>query len=245
MERPNLLIGIPNYRSVVTSACAGSLLRLQELLIKWGLAYEFKFIDDVDIVTARNIFGSLVVQDPAKTHVLFYDDDMDVEARTPHRLLAAQKSIIAVACPRRQLDIGAALDAARNGKTNNQAVAAASDFGVNGNEANQTVEIRDGMCVVPQVGMAVGLIAREVFTDMIAGGKLRTMRKHRFGKNGLTGPLYGFFDRILTDERDVTEDYSFCERATACGHKVWAIVNEDVGHRGPFTFRAKFSDLGQ
>ena len=45
-----------------------------------------------------------------------------------------------------------------------------------------------------------------------------------------------FLPMILDNRRYLTEDYSFCERARACGHKVMADTTVRLGHVGSFVY---------
>lgn len=76
-----------------------------------------------------------------------------------------------------------------------------------------------GINRVRRVGAGICLISRHCLETIRDGSDLR-----------VDGGVYGFFDRVRDKNIIIGEDYAFCDRWTACGGAVFALVGEDIGH---------------
>lgn len=238
-EKPNIFIAIPAYGGSVKNECMMSVIRMTIEFARTGISYNVQVLDLAGIHLARNLFASFVAQEEQFTHLAFVDYDMTFQPTAFTRMLEADKDIIGCMCPHRTLDLNAALDAARH-VDNAAAIAKASKFVARG-WVN-----KNGSPLIPLDGVGTGLmlIKRDALIRMIATKQIRVQEQHTYRSNGLTGPLYGFFDAIFDGPNELTEDFSFCIRyRKLCGGQVFAILDEDIGHIGEFTYRAKMSDL--
>ena len=94
--------------------------------------------------------------------------------------------------------------------------------------------INNSHAKVGGVGMGLTLIARAVFEKLAP-----TVQQRDFeGK-----PVKGFFDPIIRDDGPMSEDLSFCKRWRDAGGDVVALLNEDIGHVGEFTYRGNYLDF--
>lgn len=82
---------------------------------------------------------------------------------------------------------------------------------------------------VDGVGMGVTLVKRAVFETLKASVGTRHCADRE---------VYKFFSPI----DDLSEDLSFCKRWRDTGGEIIALLNENVGHVGQFTYRASYLD---
>lgn len=216
-----------------------SLLRLSVELPKHGIRYAFQIGDAADIHFVRNLCASWVVQEEQFTHLFFVDHDMDFAISALTRPLNADKDVIAFVCPKRRMDVNALMNAARQ-FDNATALARTLEFTGRGVTAPTN---KSDPVAVRGTGAALMLIKRSALLKMVATGKVRTQTKNSYQTAGLRGPLYGFFDTVFEEQEALSEDASFCVRyRELTGGQVFAFIDEDIGHVGPFTYRAKLSD---
>jgi hypothetical protein len=84
--------------------------------------------------------------------------------------------------------------------------------------------------------MGLCLIARTVFERLIAQGNVRTKSMSKKSR------VHCFFDKLMVDNELFSEDLSFCRRWRDCGGTIRALLAEDIGHIGEYTFRGNYVD---
>lgn len=229
------MIAIPDYGATVSTKCMFSILALIQTLQQKQIDVTVTTYDHPEVAVARNELSGQMLLDKTCTNILFVDNDISFHPNTVLRMLDSGKDLIGCTYPRRSLDLSRAFDLTKR-HTPSIALAKASTHVVyNGDWSN--TKVVDGKCKVEGVGMGLCLIARAVFTRLIETATLRHTPKPEPPNAG-----YGFFDPIITHDRYVSEDFSFCERWRACGGEVWASIAEDIGHVGSFVYRSKLID---
>ncbi|MDJ0820931.1 MAG: hypothetical protein QNJ09_03845 [Paracoccaceae bacterium] len=232
-----IIIGTPTAGGTVTTAYARSLTNLTLELSRLKAAYALAMIDGSDIIKARNIIASEALADPACTHVLFLDSDMDVPRAVFQRLLEAGHDLAGAIYPKRQLDLDRYTQLIREGVRPEQARAASSEFVVGFSSSQITVQ--SGWCKATVLGTGCLLIKRNVLEALASGGQVAQIASSL--PEG--GPLYDFFGPLSKpDGARMSEDFSFCVKATQAGFTVWALADADVGHMGTQRYTARFSD---
>lgn len=206
MELEKLLIAIPSYGGAVKVQCVESLLKLQKLLSRRKIKRRFDFISYAEIAAVRNLFGTLMVEHPNASHLLFIDTDMRFAPETVERLIEARKRII-----------GCFYSQRRDGG------------GVVGVVDTPTEVPVDGLIEATAIGMGLCLIEGGVFREL--ADKVSRQADHPF-ENRLRGPLLGFFNPPPSSDTYVSEDIAFCRRWRQAGGQVHALVREDIGHVG-------------
>jgi hypothetical protein len=220
-----ILIGLPSYPGVIKTDCVISLLGLQRALLESGIPADFAKNQPADVVLARNIFASRIVNESRYTHLLFVDNDMRFNPSAVIRLIDASKPIIGCIYPKKNLQLA---------------------FAVRTLPGQTELSITDGMCVVAGIGMGLCLIQKTSLDALLSTRRIRASSRH--GKEfALLGPLYGFFDPLPALEEPnemLPEDFSFCERWRGlCNGEVWAVADEDVDHIGEFTYRGNYVEF--
>lgn len=211
----NILIAVPAYKGEIKSLCTFSLMSLVAALCSRGLKCAGHTLDDYDIVTARNLFASLVIQEAALTHLLFIDDDMVFEPTTILKMINADRDVIGCVCPKKSDVSTTPLNVSPDHKP------------------DQPISERQ------RIGAGLLLIKRTALVSMVDTGKLRKQDRPRTRDIGLTGAVFGFFDRIDRHGLEpLSEDYSFCDRWRGlCNGKVYALFGENIGHIGTKIYR--------
>ncbi len=232
-----LTIGTPTASGTVTTAYARSLTNLTLELTRLGAEYALSMVDGSDIVKARNLIASGALADASCTHVLFLDSDMDVPRAVFQQLLEAGHDLAGAIYPKRRLDLDRYTELIRDGADPDQALAASSEFVV-GFASNQ-VELQSGWCKAAVLGTGCLLIKRRVLEALASDGQVARIDTDL--PEG--GPLYDFFGPFAKPGgARMSEDFSFCVKATRAGFTVWALADADVGHVGAHRFSARFSD---
>ena len=96
-----ILIGLPSYPGVIKTDCVISLLGRQRALLGSGIPADFAKNQPADVVLARNIFASRIVNESRYTHLLFVDNDMRFNPSAVIRLIDASKPIIGCIYPKK------------------------------------------------------------------------------------------------------------------------------------------------
>lgn len=218
-----------------------TVLRLQAWLIGQGVKVSTIFHSGAEIARSRNTIATRFWYTPEATHLMFIDSDMTFEPRAVEALIRADKPIVGCICPRRGLDMSRLIAAARKYDDPRRVLTSALHYIVDPGEENAQVE--DGLCRVRSLGMAVTLIRRSVFADMLQTGRIRS-------DPGIPdaggGPTLGFFDPIPTEKSFLSEDYSFCARwRELCGGEIWAVLDQTIGHVGVMNFEGCVLDALQ
>lgn len=238
------MVGLPCYRGAVTSqtamALSGTLILLKDL----GIGCEVSLVDSTEIAVARNMIATAAWRDPAVTHLLFIDDDMAFEPEAAVALLRRDKAIIGCVCPERRIDLVRLHAEAAEGKSFETALAAAQPFVVRFSKGDK-VEVKDGLCPMAGIGMALTLIQRRVLDSLVSGGHVQRWDV-RAGADHLGNTFhYGFFDRIPNEHDNalLSEDYSFCERwRRFCQGEIFALTDQTIGHVGQMVYTGRWQD---
>ena len=236
MKPSSILLAIPDYGGTIKTPCFRSVIDAFQRLSRLGIKAGLLTYDLSDIAISRNIMASIFLQQPNHSHLLFVDLDMEFRAETLAKMISVEKPLVGCAYPRRDIDITKLVELGRD-RPISQALAGSMTFTVRTLEGPVQPD-PIGLCRVAGIGMGLTLISREVFEAMIATKRIATVPPPKSGTN-LPEVIFGFFDRYT----DLTEDFSFCQRwADLCKGDVWCLLNEDVGHVGAFTYRARLSD---
>jgi hypothetical protein len=245
-----ILIATPAYGGVVHTAyheaVLATVLYFQQNFP--GIAFETRTLSLSVISMARNVFASMVLDDPSFTHLLFIDADMGFSPSLIARMLAFGKPLTGIIAPQRRLEYEA-YHKARETVTN-PAIArvVANDYvgsedDLRRNEAGE-VEVVDGFVAVSRAGTGIMLIERAV---------LEAMREHypklwlaetdeKMRRMGLAGGLLQCFDP-LRDQNGVGmgEDVSFCLRWTIdLKGEIWANIDEPIVHVGQDSYTGHY-----
>lgn len=226
MSKPSIMICVPAYGQSVAAQTMESLFTLAQYLTVSGIRHQLSWYSAADIVEVRNLFlTSWYDCHKQFSHMLFVDADMGFEPQLIRDMVKFDKPLVGTFYARRQMPpsiVGAALD---EGHT----------------LANVT---RDGFMRASYIGGGVMLISRKMIDEMLA--KMPELIDKLPGVLAAATPLpltrlIRAFDCILKDDRRLSEDVSFCARwRENCGGEIWANVNHNIHHVGPFDFHMRY-----
>ena len=236
---PSILIAMPTFRASVSAHTVVSVFALRDEFAALGIPTKFLSLDGSDIVTARNILASKFYERTAYTHLLFVDDDMTFEAETVIGMLRADKPVIGTVATKRKLEVDKIYESGARGEPIEAALASAVSFVVR-HLPEGRLEVREGLCRVAGIGMALTLIRRDVLRTMAERGAAKPRETREDGTQ-----VWGFFEQVQSEDGRLylSEDYSFCQRWRDLGGEVWAVADRRIGHVGPFIFEGLYMDL--
>lgn len=227
-----LLIATPTYDDRVTTQYMLSVLGLLNTL---NVDATWTPIRSTLVHVARNVFASQALEGDY-THLLFVDSDLEFQPSAVQRMLAFDQPLTACSYPVRDLDPAQFHRASRLIEDPAAALAAALEYPVKLVEPHVQ---RHGFWQAEHAPAGLMLIRRDVLTTLrdrcpelyrpAAGSQYR----------GLTNVLLAF-DSVQDDNGvSLGEDVSFCRRWRTLGGEIWALMDEVVGHAGPWVFRGR------
>ena len=237
----HVLFATPTAGGIVKSCYAITLFKTVVAVRDAGGGAEFVTVDGSDISAARNYFANLLLRLPEFTHLLMIDSDMSVDGDVICRLLHCDKPVVGAAYPKRQIDLRAFAQAARNPELG---LLDLTSFALEYTVWLEpgVVQVTEGMCRVERMPLGCAAIRRDAFEGLIAAGVVQLRPDHILQSLGLQGPCYDFFGQITCEDGDrLSEDYSFCERWRRIpGNEIWALVDGLVGHVGDMVYGAPY-----
>lgn len=241
-----ILIAQPTTGSVV-SGTVSYMMALVHRFSAEGIRWDYKHLSLSDIALSRNIFASHVISDNEYSHLLFIDSDMGFLPETILDLLAYDKPVTAVACPKRYLgweSLRQAVEAEADTRPKDQRRATADVIdGILGfnvdtkafDGSDWTAERDGNFLKAPAVGTGIMLINRDVFEIMLAHGAAVPRAGHKDLPLLGHAPYCDFFSPLPTPDGSLieSEDISFCKRwVTDCGGEIWVDIVSRVLHFG-------------
>ena len=239
-----ILIGTPAYNGQVTTTYVETLLWLLDHFRdrRPQVRLEPKLLSSSILPFLRNLYASLVLEDPTYSHLLFVDADMGFAPALVERMIDADKPVVGAMSPHRALDLGrlyALKDQIAEVET---ARLVAVDYVHAGNVAHSGSEVKmHGACLrVTRAGAGVLLIRRDALEALRARYPDLWCERiaDSYARFGLkTGVLQVF--EPMPDEHGLYggEDAAFCRRwVEGCGGEIWAVATETVVHVGPEKF---------
>jgi hypothetical protein len=217
-----------------------------------GIQFVSKIISLSLLPRARNVYASIVLNDPTFTHLLFIDSDMAFGPELIANMLAFNKPLTGVVYPKRHLNydefhrLGAA-----GGNPLLSRVLSVDYIGADGDLVTTTGSngervwnVQDGFVQTKVAGTGIMLIARAVLETMLERFPELWVPSPGLQSVGLEGGLLQCFDPInLRGDNGLImgEDFAFCRRwVEGCGGEIWVNVDQAVMHIGQETFVGKY-----
>lgn len=220
LQGRKLMIAIPAYDGKINISAAFQLPQLALASQQHGFQIHLAHLSGCSIITrARNSLVNQFLESDC-TELLFIDADINFTYQDVIRIMAlgGGKDVVAGAYPRRAKDQMFFADIYYN------------DHG--------GIEItEDGLLRVNRIGTGFMLIQRHVFETLKAKHPEWKYWVDVEGKDH-----YSFFDFAVTEKGYMGEDYLFCDRASACGYKVYIDPEINLGHFGSTEFTGHFGE---
>lgn len=246
-----ILLATPTYDGTCTTEYMVSVIGLLSYLRRErpDCGIQLQFTRASLVARARNAFASIVLADPAYTHLLFVDTDIGFRPEAVGRLLDSDREVCGCLYPFRTLEDERLHAVSRTVANPVQAAIISRRYVGREYLVEEQADGAQGMVIEPggfvrtrRLGMGFTLIRREALERMrdrypelvCASASDRTYA----GLGVPTGvPVLQCFEPVqASDGVFLSEDYSFCERWTAgCSGELWACVTEVLTHTGPVT----------
>lgn len=224
-----------------------SLLDLQKWAMKEKVRISFQIMKSSLVTQGRNMCVSAFLNSD-HTHLLFIDSDIAFNPLSPYRLIAADKDIISVPYPLKDMNWDKAFHLIKEGK-----IKSAKDLKAKGFYRypmkvpdNNAIKIKDNVIEVTHSPTGFMMIKREVFTKMIKAYPDLVINQDQVinGKNERLQNMYNFFDTMFIPEKGhyLGEDFAFCKRWKDIGGKCHAWIMDHITHIGEHQYHGRFGD---
>lgn len=233
-------IATPAYGGVYCSEYVKTMYRL--LSKKSNTRFSFSEIDYADIVTSRNyLISNFFYNKKDCSHILFMDSDMGFPTDLIFEMIDLNEDVVGAICPSRSINLESlhSKSGLSYGKAYNESLRFIGNpiKKHHKNESFKNVDL---------IGAGILLISRECIGKMIKFcpdivDKLR-FKSLPFGSNFVN--FITPFDKIKLEDRELSEDLSFCYRWTNfCEGKIFAGVNFEIEHVAKICIKGQFSQV--
>lgn len=239
LQKYNIFFATPCYGGVLTDQYFLSMFRLSQLLSAAKINFRITTLRNESLITrARNILTAMFLESDC-THLMFIDADIEFDPESVVRMLAMNKPLIAAAYPKKVVDWDAVKRAALAGKEDISKYGA--QYAINLkflDPRTRQVNTDGGAVEVLDASTGFFMVQRQVFEKMIQAYPELHYKNDSSIDPKFNKYCYALFDTWLdpTDNRYLSEDYTFCRRWQKIGGKIWLDPNTKLNHVGAFTF---------
>lgn len=216
-QQPKVFISMLSGSGTVKIDTLASLIMTIQQFILHKVRYELGLLAHITGVdSARNVNAEIFMQTDC-THMLMIDDDMAWAADLPLRLLKENVDIIGV--PYRTKNIKNDRWTARH------------------TEGEQHCMSADKLYLMKMNALGTGmmLVRRNVFEALKPNVEHASM-------GDKDQPVAQYFRHGIINGKIRSEDFMFCEIARQSGFDVWAYVDEEIAHIGPYAYIGNYAD---
>ncbi|WP_316861387.1 hypothetical protein [uncultured Cohaesibacter sp.] len=237
-------MAMPAYGSNCHVETTKSLIMTTAVLLANKIHSSFMDVDTADIVLSRNfLISNFYYHQKECTHLLFIDNDMSFEPQLIIDMLKLKKDIVGILYPKRSISLEKFYILATEGYEFAKAKAHSMDF-LGRLDPEQKQEGK--FISVDACGTGIMLISRDAITRMIEKCPY-IVDRHHFKKIPAFADLFTEFltpfNKVITEDLELSEDYSFCHRwREECGGDIWASYDHPVSHYGNFVYSGKIMD---
>tara|TARA_R110001599_G_scaffold278519_1_gene479843 strand:- start:136 stop:957 length:822 start_codon:yes stop_codon:yes gene_type:complete len=222
-------------------------LNFQKHCMKHDILVSFQIMKSSLVTQGRNLCVSGFMESD-HTHLLFIDSDIDFQTSSIFKMLAADKQVISVPYPLKQLMWDKAFHRMQNGdiKTVEDLKYKALHTYPMKVADDKNITIKDGVIEVTHSPTGCMLIKREVIEKMIkAYPDTEIIQKSVINGELVNKPyMYNLFDTWYdpVNKTYMGEDFAFCKRWKDIGGKCYALVTDKITHAGEHQYRGCFAD---
>jgi hypothetical protein len=213
-SKDHLHFGIPCYGGLITEATMTSLLKFILMANKVGLAWSLDTMVNESLITrGRNNLMAKMMSNKSATHFMFIDADIRFNAESILHMMAADKDIISGAYPKKAYPIS-----------------------VNLNLKKET-KIQGPLYTLDTAATGFLMFKRGVYEKLIeAHPNTKYVDDVGLGKQ-YEPNMYSIFDCIIDEQGHyLSEDWTFCRRASALGYDIWCDSRVLLNHIGSHEF---------
>jgi glycosyltransferase involved in cell wall biosynthesis len=240
------LLATPMYGGMCHAMFVTSILRLQERCAAFGVNFEHCFMVNESLIDrARNGLVHEFLTQSKQDYLIFIDGDIQFNPDDILTLLAMEKDVIAIPCPKKGINWGAIIEAVRLG---NDDPAFLAKLGGEYNFSALPDEKQDGPVVkVFEVGTGIMMIHRRVFDKMREAFPQNTYKSDnpRHFVIGKGSNLHAYFKSEIVDGRHLSEDFYFCNKWRELGGDIWLLPLAQTTHHGSYGFQGSVGHLAE
>jgi len=227
---------------------AQSLLELQKWCFKNKVKIGFQIMKCSLVTSGRNMCVSEFLKKKEFTHLLFIDSDIAFNGGAAGRLLRADKDVISIPYPLKDMGWAKALDRIKEGKIKTvEDLKNKSFYRYPFKVADpNSIQIKNGVIEVTHSPTGFMMIKRSVFDKMIKAYPHMMINQDQVvnGKNERLSHMWNFFDTLFDPEKHtyLGEDFAFCKRWKDIGGKCHAWISDYITHVGEHQYTGRFLD---
>jgi len=220
-----------------------SLLKLQQECMVRGIMVSFSLLKSSLVTQGRNLCVSNFMESKdSYTHFLFIDSDIDFNAETIFKMIAADKEVIAAPYPLKSIDWGKIYNRTKD-RMDMMDPNMMSKMGYTWPiklDNQDKISVDQGIMEVSHAPTGCMLIKRQVFEKMIQAYPQLKIDQATIinGVEDKKPYYYNFFDTYHEPEtkRYYGEDFGFCKRWTQIGGKCYLYVLDNIVHVGEYRY---------
>tara|TARA_Y100000389_G_scaffold191399_1_gene217543 strand:- start:2722 stop:3549 length:828 start_codon:yes stop_codon:yes gene_type:complete len=222
-------------------------LDFQKQCMRNNILVSFQIMKSSLVTQGRNLCVSSFMESE-NTHLLFIDSDIEFQAQSIFKMIAADRGVISVPYPLKDMNWDKAWQRIQSGDIKN-----AKDLRFKGlyrypmkvaHEDN--IQVKDGIIEVTHSPTGCMLIKRETIEKMIkAYPEKEIIQKTIINGDMINRPYYyNLFDTWFdpVNKTYMGEDFAFCKRWKDIGGKCYALVTDRITHAGEHQYRGCFAD---
>ena len=227
---------------------AQSLLELQKWCFKNKVKIGFQIMKCSLVTSGRNMCVAEFLKKKEFTHLLFIDSDIAFNGGAAGRLLRADKDVISIPYPLKDMGWAKALDRIKEGKIKTvEDLKNKSFYRYPFKVADpNSIQIKNGVIEVTHSPTGFMMIKRSVFDKMIEAYPHMSINQDQVvnGKNERLSHMWNFFDTLFDPEKHtyLGEDFAFCKRWKDIGGKCHAWISDYITHVGEHQYTGRFLD---
>lgn len=250
--RINLFIAVPCYGDNVMTPFMHSISELCKELEKRNIQFNFVTVSTESLITrARNGLMSNFLAQKKHTHLFFIDSDIEFDAISVVKLLAADKDVIGGIYPLKRVNEDKLKENAESYRVNKKLPV---DYELTDKEADfiskkslsyaftpekSTMSMQNYCIEVTDIATGFMMIKRHVIEKMVDRYpelEYQPFQNDQYG-NGIK--YYAFFDTMIHPKTGIylSEDYAFCLRAVQAGFKIHIRTDIDLTHIGQHYYK--------
>jgi hypothetical protein len=222
-------------------------LEFQKQCMKRNVLVSFQVLKSSLVTQGRNLCVSSFMESN-HTHLLFVDSDIDFQTPSVFKMIAADKDVISVPYPLKQVMWDKCWERIQKGS-----IKSAKDLKFKGLYAypmkvtdENNIIVKDGVIEVTHSPTGCMLIKRSVIEKMIKEyPNTEIVQKTVVNGELITRPyLYNLFDTMYDPKTKqyLGEDFAFCKRWKDIGGKCYALITDRITHVGEHQYKGCFAD---
>ena len=217
----HLHIGLPCYGGMLHEATMTSLLQFILLAGRVGLNWSLDTMVNESLVTrARNNLMAKMMHNQKATHFMFIDSDIRFKADSIFQMMATDKDIISGMYCKKSIP---------------------EQYNIN---LKQETKIQGPLFTLDTAATGFLMFKRKVYEDLIAAHPTaKYVDDVGLGKQ-YEPNMYAIFDCVIDEKGHyLSEDWTFCRRASKLGYEIWADSRVVLSHLGTYEFRGTTEGL--